>query len=436
MSMSPRDLPLSLPFDPLRSIKPPASLQPPKIGLEFEFFAFDASNFIPIGCLGSHWTPLSILRAIEAQGPVGTVLRWDPDDTGVAIGVGVPGGWNFSLEPGGQLEFASSPHTSLEGLLLEVAWALELLEKATLGEVVFLSHGTHPTALNTLPLLVPKGRYLAMNRYLSSAPAGRGIHMMRHTATVQPNLDTIGGLEGWRRSVESVAILSPILGEMWENSLWFQGFKSHFNSERLEIWNHTDPSRTGYGFAHSPFWPHPDNMEGAYAQWAWNAFVILVPQLPLDQQPLFGELTFAHWWESGYKGVRPTEESWECHLSTLFPHLRLRQFLEIRDIDAQDFSCLAYPLAIWVALLQTEGGVSQGIPRDLPRHVSPILDWAHALAVNAYGKGNPVTKLVQMARQKKAEDPARVHSATAMDFVQSYATSRPSWAFRRGHGLT
>jgi glutamate--cysteine ligase len=70
------------------------------------------------------------------------------------------------------------------------------------------------------------------------------------------------------------------------------------------------------------------------------------------EQPLYQELTFEQWFKNGYKGTRPTIESWENHLATLFPDLRLRDFLEIRHIDAQPFEHSLAPVAFFYALLK------------------------------------------------------------------------------------
>lgn len=321
-----------------------------KLGLEMEIHAYEAETLAPLGTPESNLTPQDILSSIVLNTPHASFVL--DTDTSQVIGVKLPTGGNFSLEPGGQIEYASLPCTSLEELAKDMQHGLEILERAAENRVLFLSHGTNPITKPTHPLVVPKKRYQFMTRYFESAPKNiRGIDMMRHSATIQPNLDIFENAQ-WHTGVELVLNLIPITSQMFANSRYFQSHKSKFYSERQNIWANMDPSRSGI----------PTNLlenigcpetECTYAKWAKSAYMLFIENLPIEEQPLYGEITFEQWMEKGYKNKYPTIGDWEVHLSTMFPHLRLRHFLEIRNIDAQPFEHSFATIAFFTALLKS-----------------------------------------------------------------------------------
>jgi glutamate--cysteine ligase len=318
----------------------------PRMALEMEIFAFHEGSLLPAGLEQGKVTPIEIMSRIAALVP-GSKLKVDPVEN-VATGVELPSGGNFSLEPGGQLEFASRPVFHTDELAADVEEGLNILAKAAAGELVFLGTGTNPLSRPDHPLLLPKERYLVMTRYFNAIPGGRGVHMMRHTGTVQPNLDIPGGDAEWQDAVNLTFVLTPFVRHLFANSAWFQGARSSTFSERQSIWPLVDSSRSLIP-AGVPFAP---DIPCAYARWAKAASVFYVPGLSRDEQPLPGELSFEAWLEQGYKGTRPTFREWEMHLGTLFPDLRLRGFLEVRSVDAQPFEHMLAPVAFFAGVLQ------------------------------------------------------------------------------------
>jgi glutamate--cysteine ligase len=276
----------------------------------------------------------------------GAKLKVDPT-TGVVVGLALPSDANFSLEPGGQIEFSSSPRLETGHIVQDVVAALEALENASQGQVFFLSHGTNPIAPADMPLLVPKERYQILRRYFESEPNGRGKDMMSHTATVQPNIDINGDDSDWEDAVRLTFALTPAVQTLTRNSDFFAGRRSTYRSERQNIWLHTDSTRSGT----PPGIVKSQDVACNYAQWARQANVFLVRGIPPDEQPKFGELTFEQYLSEGYKGIMPTLQDWELHLATLFPELRLRGFLEIRSLDAQPFEHIQAGVMLWKGLL-------------------------------------------------------------------------------------
>jgi glutamate--cysteine ligase len=316
-----------------------------KIGIEMEMHAYDAQTLSPIGTSSSKIEIQAFLkRIVEVSNPL--KIKYD-ESSSLITDIFFKEGGNVSVEPGGQIEFSSAPFEKISDLVTNVVHGLKIIETASEGNLVFLSHGTNPIALDDHPLLLPKERYQIMTRYFQSAPQLRGIDMMRHTATVQANLDIFGD-KNWQDAVNLTLILIPLTRHLFANSKFFKNKKIMSYSERQEIWKKMDPSRSRIP-AQLLF---AENIECAYAQWAKKAYVFFIEGLPIHEQPLYQELTFEEWFKNGYKGTRPTVESWENHLATLFPDLRLRDFLEIRHIDAQPFEHSLAPVAFFYALLK------------------------------------------------------------------------------------
>lgn len=315
------------------------------MGLELEMFGFDSLTLAP---LGTHEARLGSEELLERVHQLVPESHPKVDsETGVLIGLDLGCG-NFSLEPGGQLEYATCPQTSLAAIAEDLRQGLQLLEEAACGQVLFLDHGTNPVAGEDLPLLIPKQRYQILDRYFTSQPGGRGVHMMRHSATAQPNLD-VHGEEDWLDAVNLTFVMTPLARALFANSRYFQRQLCPPGSERQRIWAAIDPTRTGIPTGV----PFAEDLIDRYAEWAEQAHVFLAGNLPLEEQPLFGQLTFRQWLEEGYRGTRPTFKDWESHLGTLFPDLRLRRFLEIRMVDAQNYEHALAPLAFWAAVLQS-----------------------------------------------------------------------------------
>lgn len=409
-----------------------------KIGLEMEMFVYDKKTWAPIGLPDSVLTPQILLERI-AQVSIGSSVERDLA-TDVITMVTLKDGGNFSCEPGGQLEYSSVPAPSRSELILDVQNGLKILEKAAADEAVFFSHGTNPIARADHPLLLPKERYQIMTRYFESAPKGiRGIDMMRHSATVQANVDVFG--EGhWQDAANLTLVLIPLTRMMFSNSRYFKNQKSLHTSERQSIWENMDPSRSGYPIDR-PFLQPGFHMEHHYADWAMKADVFLVEGLPIQEQPLYGELTFEQWMkQQDYKGVKVSEQHWETHLATLFPHLRLRDFLEIRHIDAQPFEHTFAPVAFFSALIQSEKArkrvwefvLSQKLDLDEIFHSQEDFSFLHEPLLDLCAEilseeNDPVSlKSIQAYKGFLSQKESYWSADNALDFVVKNATQSPS----------
>ena len=200
-----------------------------------------------------------------------------------------------------------------------------------------------------------------------------------------------------------------------------------------------DPTRSGI----PKDMPFSENAECSYAKWARKANVFYIEGLPIKDQPLFNELTFESWLKNGYKGTYPDITNWETHLGTLFPHLRLRDFLEIRHIDAQPFEHTLAPIAFFLALAKSKK-VRQDVWEWLKKHkvdvknvfnsksnfshlYAPLLDFAAEILDQC--KEFEGMKSVLAYKNFLLQKESYWEAASAKEFVTKNLTTTPSRDF-------
>lgn len=274
---------------------------------------------------------------------------WHPFfDNGNPIGLrnlGAVGG--ISLEPGGQFELSGAPHADIHAAAAELDAHLEDC-RAVGGplNIHFLGLGVTPVwSVAGIPAM-PKSRYGIMTPYMDKVGT-LGTSMMYRSATVQANLDFSDEADMVRKMRASLA-LQPIVTALCANSPFVDGKPSGYLSFRSHIWLNTDRARTGMlpfvfadGFGFDRYAEHALDVpmyfvirDGKYINTAGESFRAFLdgklPQLP---------------------GERPHTKDWENHLSTLFPEVRLKQFLEMRGADMGDRDQVLALAAIWVGLL-------------------------------------------------------------------------------------
>ncbi|HEY9723295.1 MAG TPA: glutamate-cysteine ligase family protein [Oscillatoriaceae cyanobacterium] len=345
-----------------RAVFEPGFGQPGAIGVEIETFVFERGKTVSLGMDGSGLTPGNFLTRLGAiAGPDAKLVR-DPLN-GYATGLSLPSGGKFCLENGGQVEYASSTQIGLAAIAAELHDALALCERAAEGTLGFLSHGTHPTLEERRDPLVPNSRYRIMERFF----APDSIHRWgNYTASIQVNLD-VPDPEAWPEALRLGFLLSRFAYPLFANSRYLHGRPFPGGSARTHLLAGVDRGRqvVPAGAIRSA-----DPVE-AYVQWALDASVIFAGDLPLEELPRRGELSFREWILHGYRGKRPGLAHWQLHLGTLWPDVRPRRFIELRATDAQPFEYIMAAVAFWQALIQTEEGREAlrgffaGMPDDL-----------------------------------------------------------------------
>jgi glutamate--cysteine ligase len=253
-------------------------------------------------------------------------------------------GASITLEPGGQFELSGAPLRTIHETCDEFHTHLALMKRVCEPlQIEWLGLGMHPIhPVSALPRM-PKERYAIMTRYLPTR-GSLALEMMYATATVQANLDFADEADMVSKMRTAMAI-SPLVSAIFANSSLSEGKANGFVTRRLYIWQHTDPDRTGL----LPFVFEPDFGYRRYVEWALD-----VPMFFVVRDGLYRpahDKTFREFMRDGHEGQRATEGDFDRHLTTLFPDVRLKQFIEVRGADAVPPGLTCSLPALWKGVL-------------------------------------------------------------------------------------
>lgn len=307
------------------------------IGTEHEKIGLRADTLAPVPYEGPAGIG-ALLRAIqETDG-------WDPVLEGEHVIALTKDGASITLEPGGQFELSGAPLRRIHDTCAEFQAHLELIRRVSepLG-LLWLSLGANPIHdVDEIPHM-PKGRYDIMRAYLPTR-ATLPLHMMHLTATVQANFDFASEADMADKMRMAMGV-TPIVSAIFANSPLYLGKPSGYISRRLHIWRHTDPDRCGM----LPFVFEPGFGYAQYVDWALDVPMFFVVRNG-HYQPA-GGMTFRHFMERGFRGEPATLDDWTTHLTTLFPEVRCKQFIEVRGADAVPPDLICALPALWKGLL-------------------------------------------------------------------------------------
>ena len=295
-----------------------------KVGSEHEKVPFYVADNSPVPYAGERGIE-ALLKGMQAR------LGWDPiEDAGKLIGLfDAKGGGAISLEPGGQFELSGAAVADIHALAGELAAHLEAAHAVAgpLG-IGFLSLGMSPLWTREQTPRMPKSRYKIMTAYMPKVGA-RGLDMMYRTATAQANLDYASESDMVAKLRVGVA-LQPAMTALFANSPFTDGRPNGLLSARSEIWRHTDAARTGM----LPFMFEPGAGFEAYADYALD-----VPMYFVKRGDVYHDVSGQSFRDlmagklPGLPGERATMSDWANHLSTIFPEVRLKRYLEMRGAD-------------------------------------------------------------------------------------------------------
>jgi glutamate--cysteine ligase len=313
-----------------------------RAGTEHEKFAFTAEGHRPVPYEGRR----SIRALLEGMQ---MLLGWEPIMEGPnIIGLSdVTGGGAISLEPGGQFELSGAPvetvHQTCGELMAHLAQLREVARPLGIG---FLGIGMTPDWTRADMPKMPKGRYRIMTDYMPKV--GRyGLDMMYRTCTVQTNLDFSSEADMVRKLRVSVA-LQPVATALFANSPFTEGKPNGFLSFRSEIWRDTDADRSGT----LPFAFEPGMGFERYVDYALDVPMYFIKRgdtyIDVAGQSfrdlLAGKL-------ASHPNERATISDWANHLSTIFPEVRLKRYLEMRGSDSVPWRRLPSLAAFWMGIL-------------------------------------------------------------------------------------
>jgi len=333
--------------------KPPSAF---RIGAEHEKFGFRVASLEPVPYHGDAgveallqglrrfgWAP--VMEAREDGGETMIGLERANDSGGVA---------NISLEPGGQFELSGAPLETMHQICAETTAHLAetriVADELGLG---FLGLGFTPLWRRDEVPVMPKGRYRIMRAYMPKV-GGMGLDMMFRTCTVQANLDFSSEADMVLKFRTSLA-LQPVATALFANSPFVEGRPTGWLSSRARVWTDTDKDRTGLldfvfqdGFCFE-----------RYAAYAADVPMYFVKRngLYLDASGksfrafMAGELDVV-------PGERPSLKDWSDHLSTIFPEVRLKTYLEMRGADCGPQTSICALPALWTGILYDDAALA------------------------------------------------------------------------------
>ncbi|WP_313434095.1 glutamate--cysteine ligase [Novosphingobium sp.] len=314
-----------------------------RIGTEHEKFVYDTAD---------HHAPSyaeqggirDLLMALTEFGWE-PIVETGPNGDNVIAMKGSDG--TVSLEPAGQLELSGAPLENLHQTCAETG--RHLAQVKTIGDRIgkaFLGLGMWPDKTRAELPIMPKGRYDIMLRHMPRVGT-MGLDMMLRTCTIQVNLDYSSEADMVKKFRTSLA-LQPLATALFANSPFTEGKPNGFLSYRSHIWSDTDPARTGMlpfvfedGFGYERYVDYMLDVpmyfvfrDGKYIDAAGHSF----------RDFLKGELAVL-------PGEKPRLSDWTDHLSTAFPEVRLKSFLEMRGADGGPWGRICALPAFWVGLL-------------------------------------------------------------------------------------
>ncbi|MCJ8190744.1 glutamate--cysteine ligase [Sphingomicrobium aestuariivivum] len=310
-----------------------------RIGTEHEKFVYH---------VGDHRAP-----SWEEEGGIRDLLTalteygWQPVIEGGKLIALTGDDGTVSLEPSGQLELSGAALEHLHQTCAEAGRHLKQVkavgEKLGLG---FLGLGMWPDKARDDLSWMPKARYGIMRRYMPTK-GDLGLDMMQRTCTIQVNLDYSSEADMVKKFRVGLA-LQPVATALFANSPFTEGRPNGFLSFRSHIWTDTDADRTGM---------LPFVFEEGFGYERWCDYALGVPMYFVFRDGHYHDVAgksfrdFLDGRLEGLEGEKPTRADWTDHLSTIFPEVRLKSFLEMRGADGGPWNRICALPALWVGLL-------------------------------------------------------------------------------------
>ena len=320
-----------------RGIKSKTNL---KIGVEHEKFILNKNTLKPL----SYEEHNGIKEILEKLTTIGWIPLYDDNkQTIIALKRGKEA---ITLEPGGQIELSGAPLDNIHETCEETTNHLKELKK--IGNelnFILLGMGVEPNlSLDDIPWM-PKQRYGIMKKYMTKVGT-LGHHMMKRTCTNQVNIDYSSEVD----MIEKLRLmfnLESIATAMFANSPFDQGKISKYKSLRSHFWHHTDPDRTGL---------LPFVFEKGFSFEKYTDYALSVPMYFINRNHHYIDMTKYTFKEYLDENSNNQDDAillkdWEDHLTTLFPQVRLKQYIEIRSMDACSWDLICSQPAFWIGIL-------------------------------------------------------------------------------------
>jgi len=319
-----------------------------RIGTEHEKFAFQLNDL--------HRVPYEGPSGVRALLNGMTRFGWNPvEENGNPIALTREDGCNITLEPGGQFELSGRPLATIHQTCEEVHEHLDQVREVgqELG-IGMIGLGFDPKWRRDEVPWMPKGRYRIMRDYMPKKGT-LGLDMMLRTCTVQTNLDFASEFDMIAKLRVSMA-LQPVATALFANSPFVEGKPSGYLSFRSHVWTDTDPDRCGtLPFVFEPgfgFERYTDYMLDVPMYFVYRGGRYVDASGQSFREFLKGRLP-------ALPGELPTINDWSDHVTTAFPEVRLKKYMEMRGADGGPWRRLCALPALWVGLLYDQAALDQ-----------------------------------------------------------------------------
>lgn len=311
------------------------------VGLEAEFLGVDRESgkaLLYDGKNGIH----EVLKFLSAR------FSYEPLYDGANVIALTRGKALISLEPGGQIELSAPPVLDVFDIERQISIFLSELKtvEREMPGIRWLAYGIQPFSSLAEISWVPKTRYKILAEHIG-ARGTLSHEMMKRTATNQLNVD-FENEEDAMASLRTALGITSIVSALFANSSFSDGRPNGFASYRMEIWNHTDPARTGL------------IMEFTRPRKTFRDYLEYILEMPMifivrdNRWIAVKDRTFRQFIREGYAGTKATLGDFELHLSVAFPEARIKQFLEVRGVDGQSPDLIPAVAAFWKGILYDE----------------------------------------------------------------------------------
>lgn len=302
---------------------------------------------------------------------------------------------NITIEPAGQFELSGAPLNDLHKTFQELEnYHAELQPCLTRLNLSLFSQGMDPKTSRSQMPWMPKQRYSIMRKYMPTK-GNRGLDMMTATTTVQANLD-YGSEQDLRKKFRVSMALQPMVSAMFANSPIREGQLNGFKSYRAYIWQDTDPDRCGLlpfafdeNFTFEKYVDYILNVpmyfvyrDGTYHNHAGQSF----------KDFMNGKLP-------GMENQLPRMQDFEDHLTTAFPEVRIKQYLEMRGADSGPQEHMEALSAFWTGLLYDPDTLDEvyRLTKDWTFvECQALLEEVPRLATDAPFRGSPLYKTAKI----------------------------------------
>lgn len=316
-----------------------------RIGTEHEKFGFRLDDLRPPSFDGERGIEALLLGLVR--------FGWEAvEEDGRTIAL-VRDGASVTLEPAGQLELSGAALETIHQTCIEVGSHLkEVKVVADELQLGFLGMGFQPKWRREDMPWMPKGRYQIMRSYMPKV-GHLGLDMMTRTCTVQVNLDFASEADMIKKFRVSLA-LQPIATALFADSPFTEGRPNGYQSYRSHIWTDTDPDRTGMlDFV----------FEDGFGYERYVDYLLDVPMYFSYRDGIYHDASgqsFRDFMQARLPvlpGALPTLRDWSDHMTTAFPEVRMKKFLEMRGADGGPWGRLCALPAFWVGLLYDDAAL-------------------------------------------------------------------------------